>query len=202
MIDHTRKFIYIHIPKCAGSSVEAIFNGEQHKEWDADNKIWVQHATAKQIKEIYCPEYEQYFSFTFVRNPWDRAVSDYMWMRRDLNTTDDFKSFLLLKGGFDTPRLKYPHLNVSGRGDHILPQSDFVLDAKGDIMVDFIGRVETLQWDLNVVCSTLDLPRCKVPHTNATDHKHYTEYYDDETKQIVAEKYKKDIEYFGYEFGE
>ncbi len=200
MIDDVHKFIYIHIPKCAGSSIEKFLNSTQHVEWDPSNKLWVQHATAKQIKELYCPNYEQYFSFTFVRNPWDRTVSDYKWLSKDLGITGDFKSFLLLEGVYDTPRLKYPHENKHGRGDHILPQSDFVLDSDGKFMVNFIGRVETLQWDLNIICDRLGIPRRKAPHVNKSKHKHYTEYYDDETREIVAKKYAKDIECFGYEF--
>ena len=200
MINYKHKFIFVHIPKCGGSSVEIAFTGKQHVEWDADNNIWIQHATAKQIKEIYCPKYEQYFSFTFVRNPWDRAVSDYMWIRRALSIADEFKNFLLLKGKFDTPRLKYPHINKSGRGDHILPQSDFILDSNGDQMVDFVGSLENFQEDFNIICDKIGIPRQKLPHQNKSKHKHYTEYYDEETKQIVAEKYAKDIEYFGYDF--
>jgi chondroitin 4-sulfotransferase 11 len=202
VISNKHKFIFVHIPKCAGTSIEFSLNGSAYVKWDAHNKIWVQHATAEQIKKLYCQNYEDYFSFTFTRNPWDRAISDYFWMKKDLSIEDSFKNYLLLENNFNTPNLRYPHLNMTGRGDHILAQSDFILNSNGDRIVDFIGTFENLQEDFNIVCDKIGIPRKQLPHTNKTKHRNYTEYYDEETKQIVAQKYAKDIEYFGYKFGE
>jgi hypothetical protein len=69
--------------------------------------------------------------------------------------------------------------------------------------LDFIGRFENLLEDFGKVCSILNCKN-KLPHSqyNKKTPKRYTEYYNDETQQIVAEKYAKDIEHFGYKFGE
>lgn len=201
MINHKDKWIFIHVPKCAGISVEIALNKNPYVQWDQHNKIWVQHATAEQVKRIYCKNYDEYFSFSFVRNPWNRAVSDYFWMMRTEFIKGSLKDYLLLRGSFDQPKFKYPPKNHHTRHDHFLTQCDFLLDKDGEPMVNFIGRFENLQKDFDVICSKIGIPPIKLPHENRTSHRHYAEYYDDETRQIVAEKYAKDIEYFGYEFG-
>lgn len=203
MIDHKNKFIFVHIPKCAGTSIYKSLipqqdwydiNNTEHGGWDAERKIYKQHATALQIKKFYCANFNDYFSFTFTRNPWSKLVSDYFWT----NTVDVIPNGSKGKGSF----LEYLKKETFYRNDHILPQVDFILDDKGNNMIDFVGRFENIQEDFNTVCDKIEIPRQILSHKNATKHKHYTEYYDDETRHIVAESYAKDIEYFGYKFEE
>ena len=200
MISHKHKFIFIHIPKTGGTSIESALKiNQEHK----DHKYY-----KKTLKN-----YNDFFVFTIVRNPFDRAVSDYNWATntkypcpaqklKEMFINKSFKYFL-----DNYYNLKYEDVK-SFKGlnwfkNHHLTHCREQLDLLNPVCeVDYIMRFETLQQDFNTVCDKIGIPRQHLPHANKSKHKHYTEYYDDETRQIVAEKYAKDIEYFGYKFGE
>jgi len=187
LINHEHKFIFIHINKCGGTTIDELFTGE-----------FQGHTKAFEYKKLNPNEFDNYFSFTFVRNPWDRVVSFYHyqikrgWDFYPFDETIPFKKFV-------KNWLKQMPAQTS-LNTH--PCYDWISDKDDNLLVDFIGRFENFQEDFNVVCDKIGIPHQKLPHKNKSKHKHYTEYYDDETKQIVAEKYAKDIEYFGYKFGE
>ena len=71
-----------------------------------------------------------------------------------------------------------------------------------DKLPDYIGKIDTLQEDLNHVCDSIGIDPVQLIHKNASPHKHYSSYYDDETKDIVAKIFAKDIKHFGWIFEE
>ena len=214
MISHKHKFIFVHIPKCGGTSVEhslltahgipedRVINWNLTDEEKQDFRLYYKYGgTDVQHKKIeqYNTDYEKkYFTFTFVRNPWERFLSEYFYIKKhngcgceDFDKSfPTFKHFVMNKG-----------INCCWYS-HDFPQIDFVLNVNHGKLTNFVGRCEDMQYDFNYICGKVGLSNLKLPHRLATKHTHYSEYYDDETKQIVAEKYAKDIEYFGYEFGE
>ena len=143
---------------------------------------------------------ENYFKFAFVRNPWDRFASCYFYLKaggmNEAYDVRDRKIFLDQHDSFEDFILN-TNFNRLFAQQHFKPQS-YYLDKE----IDFIGRFENLQEDFNIVCDKIGVPQQHIPHKNKSDHKHYTEYYTNRTRGIVEEKYKKDIEYFGYKFGE
>ena len=78
-------------------------------------------------------------------------------------------------------------------------QLDFVTDADGNLMVDFVGRYETLADDYSIVKNRLGLAH-NLPRANASAHASYRDYYTAETRDIVASRFARDVRYFGYQF--
>ena len=79
-------------------------------------------------------------------------------------------------------------------------QADWLLDEKNEMIPDFTGRFENLQKDFERVCDMIGIPKSFLPKTNISKHRHYSIYYNEETKRMVTEFYKKDIELFDYSF--
>ena len=79
--------------------------------------------------------------------------------------------------------------------------TSMIVDEDGASIVDFVGRFENLQADFAAVCDRIGLHRTGLPHENRSDgRKAYRDYYSEETRDIVARYFKRDIERFGYEF--
>jgi hypothetical protein len=78
-------------------------------------------------------------------------------------------------------------------------QKDNITDENGKIIVDFIGRYETLEQDFKKVCKKLKI-QANLPHINQSNKKDYREFYNEKMIKIVEKNFKEDVELFGYEF--
>ena len=208
MISDKHKYIFLHVTKCGGTSIEQALLQNETELDDAHFKdiFWAdnlnvkikeqfligktqddtfapQHYTPARYRKQHSYEFNNYYKFTFVRNPWDKAVSEWRYF---YNNLPEYQiSCPTFKDSLNKP---YPWR------EHNIYQLVYTPHC------NYVGRFETLQQDFDIICGEIGIPRQKLPHANKTTHKHYTEYYDEETKQIVAERYARDIELFGYEF--
>jgi len=191
MISDKHRVAFIHIAKCAGTSIEAYL-----KNFEFYIKYHY-HTTHRKLLES--DKYKNYYKFSFTRNPYDKMVSEFKWFTDQSNEWNSPDCRKYYKGvDFKTFVNKFLTLHP-GDPYHLYSQYSILTPLK---RIDFIGRFENLQEDFDIVCNKIGISKQKLPHTNKSKRKHYTEYYDDETRAIVAQKYAKDIEYFGYEFGE
>lgn len=197
------KCLYIHIPKCAGTSIENILYGKPLIRFDIENKLWIQHATVKELVEYYFSEeeLESLFTFAIVRNPFDRFVSSYNWLcsvEGVPKTKETFRDFVFVRNEFEFligEKYRYEKRNYY---HHLLPQIEF-LEKDGDVVVDYVGRFENLQEDWNKISQKIRIDTI-LPYLNKEKHDHYSSYFDEETRAVVEERYKRDLEYFGYEY--
>jgi len=210
VISNEYKCIHVHIPRTAGSSIEdVLFNSGRadHRSIHDYRKQCVRHS-----------KFEKYFKFTFVRNPWSKMVSHFI--RNCINRPP--KTF---EGEYQ-PRFKdwIEHLPVPGtaRGRSYNKLSfktcnqlgwlcderwkDNIAPEEWKLDVDFVGRFENLEEDWDFISQKINL-NSKLSHCRPgilNDENlypgDYREYYDDETIEIVCQRYKDDINFFNYEF--
>ena len=163
--------------------------------------FYQKHLAAELLREFVPAEvWSAYFKFAVVRNPWDRVVSLYTFHE------DQFWGDSTLRGHHDRGAL-FERCSTFDEFVRLLPflafpdQATFVTDDKGTIIVDFVGRFERLESDFALICRRLGVDG-GLPHLNRTRRSGpgYRDYYTDETRSLVEQVYRRDVELFGYTF--
>jgi hypothetical protein len=184
MIDHKKKFIFIHIARTGGTSIETVITG---KDWwliDPQTK----HISASMARRIYGDEiWKTYTKFSVVRNPWDRFVS--MWATKwwhQASGLDENCSF----DEFIRNIRPHPHELYKTIHCHEILNED----------IDFVLRFEYLQQDFSCMLASIGADDMVLPSVEKRSHECYLKIYNDKQKQIIAELYETDILKFGYSF--
>lgn len=179
------KFVWFRVPKVGSQSIFQIFQ---------DSEIPISINAHERNLPFNPVKYGSYFKFAFVRNPWSRVVSCYLnkivrekkrpYFKECFDK--DFEFFVDFLDGID----------LDSADIHIRLQTALIPLEH----IDFIGRFENFSTDLKSVLSLLGINNKNIPHRNQTNHLHYSTYYNERTKEIIARKYKDDIDAFGYVF--
>jgi hypothetical protein len=181
------QFIFVHISKTGGASIEEALG------------LRKQHLTARGFFHAMGQiAWESHFTFSIVRNPWDRVVSHYAYRVRTNQT------------GLGDGKVKFAewvreaygrrNLRFYDKPMFFMPQMNWISGDKGEILVSFVGRFERLQADFDVICTKVGRTSRALPHLNRSDRANYRSYYDDEARQIVGDRFRSDVETFGYSF--
>jgi len=187
-----RNCIFVHVPKCAGSSVcQALFG-----DWRPG------HIPLYWYEQQFPEQYAHTFKLAFVRDPLERAYSAYAFLRVNAPLKRDGEAQDLVRRyrDFDDFVSRWLHPENLRRQMHFVPQTDFLTDSLGEIGVDFLGRHETLAQDYQRLATHLgvDLP---LPHVNATRHRNAAparSFCSDSTRRQVWRAYERDYDLLGY----
>lgn len=221
ILSFRKKFVFIHIPKTAGTSITSVLEPFadppilssklvrnslhilcKYISFDVyrytGKYIIPSHADAEELQARYPDlDFRAFFRFSFVRNPWDWMVSRYAFIRLPRKKlTSPHKSFAVSQQSFtefvESICLSKSPINQCQR---------LFLKSDGSLDMEFIGKIENFSSDFQHVLEYLGISNKAIPYKNTTSHAKYTEMYDDYTKKLVGNAFCQDIDLFKYSFG-
>ncbi|MFU8833061.1 MAG: sulfotransferase family 2 domain-containing protein, partial [Wenzhouxiangella sp.] len=222
MISHRYKVIFIHVPKCAGTSIEHAFAHDEgiqgrgtqdhrtmreiepvgfrsliHAGRDDARLIFRrlrsrfrQTSNPNNLLTVTRDQYQSYFKFSIVRNPYSRAYSWYRAVMRDAIMMEDH--------GLDAPIGFEEFLTrFLGKKGLMRPATWFLNSFGGKMRLDFVGKFENLSEDFDSISNRLGLG-IALPHKLKGSVQDWRAAYDETTTRIVRNYYREDFETFGY----
>jgi hypothetical protein len=192
--------VFVHIPKTAGTSIRSTLAQLPNPKPRRYLRLKA-HARAFEFRLAMGEQrWNDSFSFAVIRNPFDLMVSSYFWW---LEKAGAWKSLregqqeVQAMGGFgDFVRSELGREYINEYPGDIF---DWIA-LDGEIIVDYVARMETLADDWREIMRRVDGPPIELPRENVTSRGDYRQYYDDETAELVARRFHRTLERFDYSF--
>jgi hypothetical protein len=207
LISHKHKFVFISIPKTGSTSVRNSLSqyGDVFSSSDTKSPLYL-HIKAKDLKKYFIENkwnWNEYYKFAFVRNPWDSIISQYYYKLNFINREKldlPYNKNFMINCKLLKRKCKNFHEAVQLNLLTFENQVSWTIDDEGKNLINFIGRFENINQDFETICQQIGLPETKLKHQNKTEHLNYCEYYDEKSIEIVRKNLKEDIEAFNYAF--
>lgn len=210
LVSLSHNFVFIHIAKNGGSSINEMLTqycvgGGRTKFGDvlsafpypkAPERLgYPPHANARWARRNLGPRfYDGAFSFAIVRNPYDRAVSRFEYVRQNAEHHNNRKFQSLTFEGFVSDE-RMRNLVISRT------QYSEVSNRAGEVIVNEIYRFEQIDAAISDICARLSLPQpAQTPHQNSSQRGRYQSYFTPDIRAKFERIYRKDIDFFEYEF--
>ena len=203
LVSHSHKFIFIKTKKTAGSTIEKIitenfFNPKidictgSIKDFTPRTNIDIKtgHMESSRAKKYVTPDqWKEYHKFAVERNPWDKVVSQYFWKIKKYKKPLSFETWL--QKGQLIPR----DWNLYTENDKVVLDQIIQFNTLHEELIDLFNN----KLNLALTQEMLDNTTVKVGFRK----KHYTEMYTEQSMiDNVAKKFKKEIKYFDYKYGD
>jgi len=202
LYNQKEKYIFIHIPKTAGTSIQRSFVGKR----DASTPGFNDHiSTTDVIKKIGIKQFQSCFSFTLVRNPWARIHSLYNHITEKPRKKWDHVLRPYKKMGFNNWVINeyenfilkiYPQWCYKGS---VQQQIDWISHNK-KIQISYVGKFENLSSEFTYLKNKTNNDHCSLRHANRIEHLSYQEIYNQDAINKVKELCKDDIQQWNYTF--
>jgi len=200
MISLAKNFLFVHVPKTGGNSIQSVLAPYSEDEIHAagphqdgierfgvrcslDPRL-AKHAKLRDYRDSLGERrLETLYKFAVVRNPWERVISFFFSPHLGTKAWDRTQFLSLV--------------------NRMRPLEHYISLEPGRPLgadLDYLLRFERLEEDFTQLCAVLGIAPTPLPRRNASARRHYSEYYDDDLRDIVADRYRDEIEQLGYAF--
>jgi hypothetical protein len=214
LISHSKKFITVDIPKtgtrslreslCPWGIIDVVGKADPSAEFH-------QHGTVERAKLAFENnnwDWDEYYSFSIVRNPWERYFSFFKYFKNYAEKYQNKDSSIVWRKA-EINQGKMCHEMFKNKNEKKIlkniinkkkVQSEYY-EINGQVAISHIALFEDISNEFKKLCLKIDVDEIELKHGNKSSSSHNMhDIYNQELIDLVAEKEKSCIKLFNYDY--